>query len=87
MAKRADALYRDLLARMEACPDAETLNDEVMIPFMGALESVALARGYVLNIYGEAANLVVTDAETAPVLYDIIDEYLDSTQAGDQDDG
>lgn len=86
MAKRPDALHRDLFARMEACPDAETLNNEVIIPFMAALEEVARARGYVLNIFGESANLVVTDPEMAPVLYDIIDEYLDRQGRDDQDE-
>lgn len=87
MAKRADALHRDLFDRMEKTPDAQALNDEVIVPFMTALEEVCRARGYVLNIFGESSNLVVTDPETAPVLYDLIDEYLDSDEAEDQDEG
>lgn len=85
MAKRSDALHRDLLARMEECQTAETLNDEVITPFVAALEKVCAARGYVLNIFGESANLAVSDDEAAPVIYDLIDEYLDSRAADDQD--
>lgn len=84
-AKRSDALHRDLLARMEECQTAETLNDEVITPFVAALEKVCAARGYVLNIFGESANLAVSDDEAAPVIYDLIDEYLDSRAADDQD--
>lgn len=86
MAKRPDALHRDLLARMEECQTAESLNDEVIIPFVAALEKVCAARGYVLNIFGESANLAVSDDESAPVIYDLIDEYLDSRAADDQDE-
>ncbi|EKV28702.1 hypothetical protein C882_0914 [Caenispirillum salinarum AK4] len=86
MAKRPDALHRDLLARMEQCQTAESLNDEVIIPFVAALEKVCAARGYVLNIFGETANLAVSDEEAAPVIYDLIDEYLDSRAADDQDE-
>lgn len=86
MAKRPDALHRDILSRMEQCPTAESLNDEVIIPFVAALEKVCAARGYVLNIYGETANLAVSDDEAAPVIYDIIDEYLDSRTVDAQDE-
>ena len=44
---------RLLAERMEACADAESLNDNVIIPFVAALEEVCGARGYVMNIYGE----------------------------------
>lgn len=71
---------------MEQCPTAESLNDEVIIPFVAALEKVCAARGYVLNIYGETANLAVSDDEAAPVIYDIIDEYLDSRTVDAQDE-
>ncbi len=45
---------RDLFKRMEAEKTAEALNDNVIIPFAAALEEICRARGYVLNIYGEA---------------------------------
>ena len=55
--KPADDLRKLLLERMEACQTAEALNDRVILPFIQALEDVCGARGYVLNIYGEQANL------------------------------
>ena len=33
---------RDLFARMEAAPDAQSLNDDVIIPFAAALEEVSI---------------------------------------------
>ena len=56
--KNAKALMRDLFARMEAAPDAQSLNDDVIIPFAAALEEVCEARGYILNIFGEKSNIV-----------------------------
>jgi len=74
-----DALMRDLAKRMEACPDAETLNDQVILPFVAALESVCGARGYLLNIYGEASNIVFTgDEAQAEEIYALVENYLDS---------
>ena len=75
-----DALMRLLAERMEACPDAENLNDQVIMPFIAALETVCGARGYVLNIYGETSNLVFTgDEAQAEAIYTFVEEYLDET--------
>ena len=74
-----DALMRLLAERMEACHDAESLNDQVLIPFAAALENVCGARGYVLNIYGETSNIVFSgDPDDAEALYCLIDDYLES---------
>lgn len=72
-----DAFLRDMIKRMEACPDAESLNDNVILPFALALEKVAGARGYLLNIYGEASNIAVTSEDDAETIYHLIEEYLD----------
>ena len=77
--KPADDLRRLLLERMEACQTAEALNDWVILPFIQALEDVCGARGYVLNIYGEQANLTFTgDEDAAEEIYALIEDYLDS---------
>ena len=74
-----DAFMRQLAERMEACPDAESLNDQVLIPFAAALENVCGARGYVLNIYGETSNIIFSgDPDDAEALYRLIDDYLES---------
>ena len=78
-AGNADAFMRQLAGRMEACPDAESLNDQVLIPFAAALENVCGARGYVLNIYGETSNIIFSgDPDDAEALYRLIDDYLES---------
>ena len=75
-----DALMRLLAERMEACPDAVNLNDQVIMPFIAALETVCGARGYVLNIYGETSNLVFTGDEAgAEAIYTLVEGYLDET--------
>ena len=75
-----DALMRLLAERMEACPDAVNLNDQVIMPFIAALETVCGARGYVLNIYGETSNLVFTGDEVgAEAIYTLVEGYLDET--------
>ncbi len=75
--KNAEALMRDLFARMEAAPDAQSLNDDVIIPFAAALEEVCEARGYVLNIFGEKSNIVFSgDAADAKAIYSLVEEYL-----------
>ncbi len=69
---------RDLAKRMEACPDAETLNDQVIIPFAAALETICAARGYMLNIYGETSNIVFTgDGDDTETVYRMVEEFLD----------
>ena len=76
-----DALMRDLMQKMEACPNAESLNDSVLMPFMLAMEKVCGARGYVMNIYGETGNLVFTgDEERAEAIYQIVEAYLDDAE-------
>ena len=78
-AGNADVFMRQLAERMEACHDAESLNDQVLIPFAAALENVCGARGYVLNIYGETSNIVFSgDPDDAEALYCLIDDYLES---------
>ncbi|CCQ74658.1 hypothetical protein [Magnetospira sp. QH-2] len=69
--------HKDLLARMEACDTADALNDRVLVPFVTALEEICIARGYLLNTFGERTNLAVTGEDDAPVIYDLIEEYLD----------
>tara|TARA_B110000196_G_C21075590_1_gene629716 strand:- start:860 stop:1213 length:354 start_codon:yes stop_codon:yes gene_type:complete len=75
----------DVIARMDACPDAESLNDQIISPFIAALESVCRARGYVLNIYGSRANLVVSTGEDVESIYHLIEDYLDSEVSIDPD--
>lgn len=76
-APKSGSLTKEMLARMEACQTAEALNDQVIVPFMAALEDVCRARGYVLNIYGEAGNLIFTGSEdAAEEIYAMVEEYL-----------
>ncbi len=75
-----DALMGDLIASMEKCPTAEALNDEFIMPFAYALEKICAARGYIMNIYGENSNIVVTTADDAETIYHLVDEYLDNQQ-------
>jgi len=70
---------------MDACSDAESLNDQIISPFIAALESVCRARGYVLNIYGSRANLVVSTGEDVESIYHLIEDYLDSEVSIDPD--
>ncbi len=71
-----------LIKRMDACPTAESLNNEVLMPFITAMENVCSARGYVLNVYGETANVIFSgDEEHAEAIYQIVEAYMD-----DQDD-
>lgn len=86
--KPADDLRRLILERMEACQTAEALNDRVIMPFVQALEDVCGARGYVLNIYGDQANLVFTgDEDSSEELYALIESYLDSRAEAPSDEG
>lgn len=78
----AEALMRQLFERMEKQPTAEALNDDVIIPFAAALEEVCAARGYVLNIFGEKSNIVVSgDEADAEAIYKLVEAYL-SAQNG-----
>lgn len=77
----------ELIRRMEACDTAEALNDRVIMPFVTALETVCEARGYVMNIYGEKANLVFTgDADAAEEIYALVEDYLDARAAAERED-
>jgi len=74
----ADELLTAIIARMEDCPNAEALNDEVIMPFILALEKVCAARGYLMNIYGDQSNIAVTTPDDAETIYHLIEEYLDA---------
>ncbi len=77
----ARALEADLKARLAACKDAEEMNDRVILPFVAALEAVCGERGYVLNIYGDTANLVFTgDPDAAEEIFQIVEAYLDDEE-------
>jgi len=77
-----DDVMAELIARMDKCPNAEALNDDIIMPFILALENVCEARGYLMNIYGESSNIAVTTPDDAETIYHLIEGYLDkSTQA------
>lgn len=72
-------LRRLLAERMAACRTPEELNNRVIQPFVQALEKHCGAEGYLLNIYGETANLVFTgDPDAAEDIYAMVEEYLDA---------
>tara|TARA_Y100000588_G_scaffold244673_1_gene258906 strand:- start:327 stop:641 length:315 start_codon:yes stop_codon:yes gene_type:complete len=81
----AKSLREDLLARMSQFPDAESLNDNVITPFVSALEAVCADRGYVLNIYGEGSNLVISTPDDASVIFQLVEDYF-AAQEGDDDE-
>ncbi len=76
-APEGDDIVVQLIALMDACPTAESLNDRVITPFSVALEKVCLARGYLMNIYGDGSNIVISNPEDSETIYHLIDEYLD----------
>lgn len=78
-----DRFMADLIRRMEACPDADSLNDRVILPFALALEKVCAARGYLLNIYGERSNVAVTTEDDAETIYHLIEQHLDAGESED----
>ncbi len=80
--KKSDSLTGDLQNLMEKCPSAESLNAEVIMPFVQALVTVCDARGYVFNIYGDHCNIAVTPEAHAEPLYRLIDSYLDEAGLG-----
>ena len=68
-----------LTESMAACIDAESLNNEVLIPFATALERTCGKRGYVLNVYGETSNIIFTgDPDDSEEIYMMIENYLAS---------
>lgn len=77
------ALREELLSRMVQYPDAESLNENVITPFVSALEAVCADRGYVLNIYGEGSNLVISTPDDASVIFQLVEDYF---AAQDDDD-
>ncbi len=80
------ALREDLLARMAEYSDAESLNDNVITPFISALEAVCADRGYVLNIYGEGSNLVVSSPDDASVIFQLVEDYFSAQEDGEEED-
>ena len=78
----AKSLREDLLARMAQFPEAEALNDNGITPFISALEAVSADRGYVLNIYGEGSNLVISTPDDASVIFQLVEDYF-AAQEGD----
>ena len=80
--KVSSSLIRDLQGRMESCKNAETLNDEVITPFIQSLVTVCDARGYVLNVYGENCNLAITPGDHSEPLFQLIEAYLDEANLG-----
>ena len=70
---------------MEKHKDAESLNDNILVPFMRALEEVATARNYVLNIYGEKSNIVFSDVEDAKQIFQLVENYFDNKPARSSD--
>lgn len=80
-AQNPEQFLADMIARMDACPTAEALNDQVLMPFVLALEKVCGARGYALNIYGETANIVFSgDPEDTEAIYQIVEAYLEDEE-------
>lgn len=82
----AKNLKDDLLARMAEYPDAESLNENVITPFVSALETVCSDRGYVLNIYGEGSNLVVSSQEDASVIFQLVEDYFSAQEEEEDED-
>jgi len=78
--KNTGDLTKMLFDRMAACPDADALNNQVLTPFVTALEKIAAARGYVLNIQGTNSNLVITNQDDAEVIYSLIEDFLDQAE-------
>ena len=77
----AEALMKLLHERMENEDSAEALNDNVIIPFVAALEEVCAARGYVLNIHGDKSNIVFSgDEADAEAIYRLVEDYLSARE-------
>ena len=71
----------ELVARMARHATAEALNENVITPFVAALEAVCRERGYSLNIYGESSNLVVSSEEDAQAIFQLIERYFEAKDA------
>lgn len=66
--------------QMEECSDAESLNDNIITPFIAALEDTCAARGYVLNIYGPTSNLVISSEDDVEAIYNLVEGYFDAKE-------
>ncbi|MAI06137.1 MAG: hypothetical protein CBC47_03240 [Alphaproteobacteria bacterium TMED87] len=66
-------VYQD----MNKCKTAEDLNENFITPFTKALVDVCGSRGYVINIYGDSCNLVISPDNHSENIYKIINSYLD----------
>lgn len=73
----------EMLERMAKYDNAESLNDNVITPFAAALEKICGERGYVLNVYGDSSNLVVSNEEDAEAIFQLVEEYFESSEAVD----
>ena len=73
----------EMLERMAQYDNAESLNDNVITPFAAALEKICGERGYVLNVYGDSSNLVVSNEEDAEAIFQLVEEYFESSEAVD----
>ena len=73
----------EMLERMAQYDNAESLNDNVITPFAAALEQICGERGYVLNVYGDSSNLVVSNEEDAEAIFQLVEEYFESSEAVD----
>tara|TARA_B100000073_G_scaffold334344_1_gene326808 strand:- start:603 stop:881 length:279 start_codon:yes stop_codon:yes gene_type:complete len=62
---------------MNKCQTAEDLNKNFIKPFTKALIDVCGSRGYVINIYGDNCNLVISPENHSENIYKIINSYLD----------
>lgn len=83
---RGPDLRQMLRERIAACRTVEDLNDRVISPFVQEVEAACRERGYIINIYGEQSNLAFTgDEQAAEEIYALIEDYLDSRQAADDD--
>lgn len=81
LAKKKKSLARFFQEVMSKSNDVRSLNNDVIIPFIQALEEVADSRNYTLNIYGNKSNLIFTNEKDAEKIYNLVEEYLDKQQA------
>lgn len=69
---------KEILKQMNKCSNVEDLNNLVITPFTKALVDICGSRGYVVNIYGNNCNLVISPENHSEDIYKIIDSYLDN---------
>ena len=85
--REAREFASQLAVRMARYTDAESLNDNVITPFSAALEKVCHERGYVLNIYGDSSNLVISSEEDAEAIFQLVEEYFEAKEGEEADPG